>query len=87
MQQSGDGCAEPVHVKRGDPAIQEEDQIQEQQGCTQVHQDFGGIIPSQFSQKKKKEKKIKKKKGKIYENQYCKQTFKAQAVSSCLYSL
>ena len=46
MQQGCNGRAKSIHMKRGDPAVQEEEEIQEQQGCTQVHQDFGGIIPS-----------------------------------------
>lgn len=78
MQQGCKGHAEPIHVKRGDPAIQEEDEVQEQQGCTQVHQDFGGIIPSQFSEKggKKEDR----------ENYYCKYMFSAQAVNSLSYT-
>lgn len=49
VHQGRDGGAQPLHVKGGDPAVQEEAQIQEQQRGAQVHQDFGGKIPSQFS--------------------------------------
>ena len=51
MEQDSDSHAKAFHVKRGDPAIQEEEEIQEQQGCAQVHQDLGGIVPSQFPAK------------------------------------
>lgn len=54
VHQGRDGDAEPLHVKRGDPVVQEEAQIQEQQRCAQVHQDFGGKIPSQFSKQENK---------------------------------
>lgn len=51
MEQDSNCRAKAIHMKRGDPAIQEEEEIQEQQGCTQVHQDFRRIVPSQFSEK------------------------------------
>lgn len=54
MQEGCDGSAKSIHMERGDPPIQEEGEIQEQQGCAEVHQDFGGIISSQFSLEKKK---------------------------------
>lgn len=57
MEQGRNGRAKAIHMKWGDPAIQEEKEVQEQQGCTQVHQDFGGIVPSQLSGKGKNEEK------------------------------
>lgn len=54
MQQRSDGRAEALHLEGGDPAVQEEAEVQEQQRRAQVHQDFGGVIPSQFSKKKNK---------------------------------
>lgn len=65
MEQGSNGRAKAIHVKWGDPTIQEEEEVQEQQGCTQVHQDFGGIVPSQFSEKGKKKE----------EKEYCKLIF------------
>lgn len=53
VQQGRDGDAETLHLKWGHPAVQEEAEVQEQQRSAQVHQDFGGIIPSQFSRKGK----------------------------------
>lgn len=55
MEQGCNGRAKAIHMKWGDPAIQEEKEVQEQQGCTQVHQDFGGIVPSQLSGEGKNE--------------------------------
>lgn len=48
VQQGGHSSAESGHTKGSDPAIQEEDKVQEEQGRTQVHQDFGGIVPAQL---------------------------------------
>lgn len=66
VQQRRDGSAQTLHVKGGDPTVQEEAEVQQQQCCAQVHQDLGGIIPSQFSKMEKR---------KISENEYCKQNF------------
>lgn len=55
VQQRRDGGAETLHVKGGEPAVQEEAEVQQQQRCAQVHQDLGGIIPSQFSKTEKRE--------------------------------
>lgn len=48
VQQGSHSRAESSHAKGSDPAIQEEDEIQEEQGRAQIHQDFGGIIPAQL---------------------------------------
>lgn len=56
VQQRRDGGAETLHVEGGDPAVQEEAEVQQQQRCAQVHQDLGGIISSQFSKMEKRKK-------------------------------
>lgn len=49
VQKDGHGEAQPLAVQARQPAVQQEDHVEEQQGRAEVHQDLGGVVAPQFS--------------------------------------
>lgn len=46
VQKDGHGQTQPVGFQTGEPAVQQEDHVEEQQRCAEVHQDLGGVVAS-----------------------------------------
>lgn len=48
VQQDGHAAAQPGAVEARQPAVQQEDHVEEQQRRAQVHQDLGGVVAPQL---------------------------------------
>lgn len=50
VQDDGHGQTQPVGVQAGQPAVQQEDHVEEQQRGAEVHQDLGRVVAPQFAE-------------------------------------
>lgn len=48
MQKDRHRHAQPLHLVRRQPAVQKKHHIEEEQWRAEIHQDLGGIVPSQL---------------------------------------
>ncbi len=53
VQEEGSANTQPHHWVARQPAIQQEDQVEEEEGYTELYQDFGRNVPEQFPAQKK----------------------------------
>lgn len=58
VQEDGHWQAQPIGFQTGQPAVQEEHHVEEQQGCAEVHQDLGGVVTPQFSVGRKRKRDV-----------------------------
>lgn len=50
MQEEGGANAQPRRCEECEPAVQEEDQVEEEEGQAQLNQDLGRNISQQFTE-------------------------------------